>query len=57
MEHIMGVIDDQQRMSKSVRPQRYALVAFSVGIVLLFEVNLASWVLILSLMKDMRVRC
>ena len=56
MEDLLGVMEDQQKMSKTVRSQRYALVAFTVVIVLLFGVNLASSVLSLSLMKDMSVQ-
>ena len=56
MEDLLGVMEDQQKMSKTVRSQRYALVAFTVVIILLFGVNLASSVLSLSLMKDMSVQ-
>ena len=56
MEDLLGVMEDQQQMSKTVRSQRYALVAFTVVIILLFGVNLASSVLSLSLMKDMSVQ-
>ena len=53
----MRGMNDQQRLSKSVRSERSALVAFGVVIVLLFKVNLASWVLSLSLAKDMSIQC
>ena len=53
----MRGMNDQQRLSKSVRSERSALIAFGVVIVLLFKVNLASWVLSLSLAKDMSIQC
>ena len=56
VEDLMRVMEDQQKMLKTVRSQRYALVAFTVVIILLFGVNLASSVLSLSLMKDMSVQ-
>ena len=56
VEDLMRVMEDQQQMSQTVRSQRYALVALTVVIILLFGVNLASSVFAFSLMKDMSVQ-
>ena len=37
VEDLMRVMEDQQQMSQTVRSQRYALVALTVVIILLFE--------------------
>ncbi len=39
VEDLMRVMEDQQQMSQTVRSQRYALVALTVVIILLFGVN------------------
>ena len=39
MEDLLRVMEDQQQMSQIVRLQRYALVALTVEIILLFGVN------------------